>query len=376
MDFIRIRIAAAERPNTRRRTAALLVLAVAVASSAAQTAAPSSGNDPKVAAAISEIGTYAAKAGENQEAVEDVFMRAQFAIHRLARAGVPAVAPMEAVLADPNSDWKLKAMMCEALGRINDAGSASALAKVANDAGQHEFVRAAAGHALAAMGRSDFDAVVEDIVSNPAVPASVRARTMMAAGATGFDDVDWLKRAAEGDGLGLPDDPAAKISQELGGIMLNAQRALGASRNPKALDAIIELQGKYPTNGIYTEILARKKDPRSIPVLLKVLTYKNPNGFTSDAMMLAADALGAMRAEVAVAPLIDVVKNDPNELFVGRAALALAAIGDARAIDPIQNVVDHLRTDSRFKPAIFEQERAGWGTAFELKKSLSKLKSK
>ncbi len=380
------RIAAAERASTRW-TAALLVLIISAVFAAAQTASPPSGSDPKVAAAVAEIDAYAAKVQDKdeQEAVEDVFMRSQFAIHRLARVGPSAVVPIQSILADPSRDWKLKAMMCEALGKINDASSASLLAKIAADSGQHEFVRAAAGHALAAMGRSDFDGAVESIVSNPAIPPSVRARTMMAAGAVGFDDVDWLKRAAQGDGLGLPDDPNAKISQELGGIMLNAQRALGASRNPKALDALIELQGKYPTNGIYTEMLARKKDPRSIPVLLKVLTYKNPNGFTSDAMMLAADALGTMKVEAAVDPLIDVVKNDPNELFVGRAALALAAIGDQRAVKPIQNVIDHLKTDPRFNRGddgppgtggYFIQAKRGDGPIPMLTKALDKLKSK
>mgnify|MGYP001601450358 CR=1 FL=1 len=375
-------------PN-RALFAATVILLSAPMEAAAQTpfnvksggAQTDASDGTRTRAAIVEIENIAAKAGPEQEAVESVFMLSQGAIKRLARIGASAILDIKNVLADPAKDWKAKAMMCEALGGINDVGSAALLEQILQDSGQHEFVRAVAGHALAAMGRPDSARVIERIVSSKNTPSKIRARTMMAVGATGLDDVDWLKRAALGEGIEFHagKELSQEQAQEEAGIILNAQRALGTSNNPKALDALIELQDQHPTNSILAEILARKKDPRSVPVLLKVLTYQSPGRRGSLTPGYAATALGDMKAAQALEPLIRIVEKDSDELLVGRAALALANIGDKRAIEPIKNVVAHMHSDQRFTYAgdsYFAQEKIGGGPLPMLKKALDQLTKK
>lgn len=301
-------------------------------------------------------------------------MHSQSAINRLKAAGSAAIPQIDATLKDPGKNWKTKAMLCEALGRINDGESASILARVLQDVAQNEFVRAVAGHSLAGLARPETTQIIEKIISDRSIPVRIRARTMMAVGATGFDDIDWLKRIAAGDGLNFK--AGENLSQEEGGIILNAQRALGVSKNSNALDAIIELQDRYPTNGIYTDILERKKDSRAIPVLLRVLTYNGSDRRTSLAADHAVTALGELKAQQAVQPLMGIVKADPDEILVGKAALALAKIGDKKALAVIQDVVSHLHSDPRFTKAgksYFLQEKIGGGPIPMLKKALEQL---
>lgn len=338
----------------------------------AQVAASSGTADPAVAKAILDVEGYAAKAGKEPEAVDDVFLMSQSAITRLSAAGPRALPEIHGVLADSSMDWKVKAMMCEALGKINTPESAAELSSVLIDKSQHEFVRAVAGDKLALWGRPETQDLIKQIVSDKSVPIRIRERTMMSVGVTGHDDIEWLKLLAVGDGLGLPTDKHEEISQDEYGLILNAQRALGKSKNPRALDIILELQEKYPMNGIYTEILQEKRDPKSIPTLLKVLTYKNPKGFTSDAMILAADALGEMRAREAAEPLSEIIVEDKNPLFVLAAAKALVKIDADRARPIVKKLVEGLGGDERFNktnhPNFWTEEQAGWGPIVELKR--------
>lgn len=352
-----------------KRTFTLITLAAALCYLSAVNAAAQS---RPAGGAIDDIQRNAAKAGDGKEAVDDVFMMSQSAIKRLSAAGSKAIPEIHAILSDSSRDWKVKAMMCEALGKISAPESVSELSKVLADKSQHEFVRAVAGDKLALMARPETANLIKQIVSDKAVPIRIRERTMMSVGVAGHDDIEWLKRLAVGDGLGLPPDKHAEISQEEAGLMMNAQRALGKSRNQKALDTILELQERYLTNGIYTDILEEKLDPKSIPVLLKVLTYKNPKGFTSDAMIVAARALGKMKAREAAEPLADIIAKDKNTVFVLAAAKALMNIDSDRARPIIRNLVDNLQTDGRFDkahhPNFWAQEQAGWGAVVELKK--------
>ena len=322
--------------------------------------------------AIDEIQRNAAKAGNDKEAVDDVFLMSQSAITRLGAAGSKAIPKIHGVLSDSSKDWKVKAMMCEALGKMNAPESAAELSNVLMDKGQHEFVRAVAGDKLALLGRPETESLIKQVVADKSVPIKVRARTMMSVGVTGLSDVDWLKQAALGDGLGFSGSKHVEISQDEFGLILNAQRALGKSKNPRALDIILELQDRFPTNGIYTDILEEKLDPKSVPVLLKVLTYKNPKGFTSDSMIVAARALGKMKAREAADPLADIIATDKNPLFVLAAAKALMNIDGARARIIIQKLVANLDNDERFSPArhpnFWANEQAGWGPIVELKK--------
>lgn len=331
-----------------------------------------SSKEARVRKAIEEIERTAAKAGPEQEAIDEVFLRSQSAIKRLGRAGTDAIPQIEAVLLDSGKDWKTKAMLCEALGQIDDEKSVALLGRIVPDASQPEFVRGAAGYAAASIRRPSSEEIVKRVVADKTLPLKIRARTMMAVGQTGIDDVEWLAALAGGSWW-----PKGKeISQEEFGLILNAQRALGASTNPKATDKLMELVDRYPSNTILVEELGKKRDPRAVPVLIRTLEKKE---VVSTAQHHAAIALGEMKATKAVKPLSDVVKNHPNPLLAVKAAEALAKIGDKQALEALQNVVDGLRSDPRFNESggiYWKQEQSGWGPITALKKALADLKAK
>ncbi len=372
------------------RTMALeLVLLLAAANVCAQSQTTfkfdrsTHGDDPEethriIAKAATDIETIATAVGDGNEEVDEVFIRSRNAIARIGARGPKGVPELRSILTDSSKNWKVKAMICEALGKIKGNESAATLSAVLVDNKQHEFVRAVAGDKLALLGRPEDEPVIKQTVSDKSVPIRVRERTMMSVGLTGLNDVDWLKDLAIGNKLGLSKDRNKPITQEESGLMRNAQRALGKSKNPKAFDALLELQEKYPTNGIYTEMIATKRDPRAIPVLIKTLTYKNPHGFTSDAMILAANTLGEMKAIQAASSLADIIENDKNPLFVAAAAKALAAIDPGQGKRVIEKLLASLPNDDRFRvekhPAFWSQEKAGWGPIYELKKSINTSK--
>lgn len=330
--------------------------------------------ESRVQKAIKEIEEVSAKARPEAEAVDEVLARSQAAIGRLKASGERAIPKIETVLMDSAKDWKVKAMMCEALGRINGAQSVSLLERVLTDTKQSEFVRAVAGHSLVAMGRTETEGLIKRTVSDPSVPIKIRARVMMAVGSSGLDDVDWLKKISKGEGLGLPADKHARISEEEFGLVLNAQRGLGVSKNPKAFDALLELAEENLGNPNFVEMLGRKKDRRAIPVLVKALTAK-PRVSNSD--LQAAIALGEMRATEAVDDLVRVMREDPSPILVAHICEALAKIGDGRAVGPMQTLVDNLRSDPRFNDAAgiyWRQEQYGTGPIVTINRALSMLK--
>lgn len=332
-----------------------------------------SAKEQRARVAIKVIEEISVKAGPDQESVDEVFELSQSAIGRLKAAGTQALPSIEAVLRDPSKNWKLKAMMCEALGKIKGPESERLLETVLGDTGQHEFVRAVAGHAMASSREKKHETLLKRIVSDSSVPIKIRARIMMAVGQTGLDDVEWLKKAAVGDGLGLPADKQARISQDQFGLILNAQRALGQSKNPRAVDALLELADKNPGNANLIEMLGRKGDRRAVPILIKALKAK-PRASNSD--IQAAMALGDLRATEAIDELIKMMREDPSPLLVAHVCEALAKIGDKRALAPMQELVANMKTDARFNDAggvYWRQAEHGNGPIPKIKDALAIL---
>jgi HEAT repeat protein len=224
------------------------------------------------------------------------------------------------------------------------------------------------------MDRRDTESLIKQVVDDKSVPIKVRARIMMAVGQRGLDDIDWLKQLARGISPSLPQNRQAEISQDEFGMILNAQRALGASKNPRAFDALLELAERSPANANFVEELGEKGDPRAIPVLIRALTAKPT---ASTARDHAAIALGKLKAREAVGPFIEIIKNDPDPLLVEKVASAAVAIGDKRVVPALQELVANLKSDPRFSqsahPAFWNQERHGWGPIFSIKKALADL---
>lgn len=352
--------------------AAFVVLGLS-ASLAAQAprATKDRGREQPIMGAIEEIEQITLSTPDKQDVLDRIHQKSREAVKRLARSGPAAVPEIERALSDPTKDVKVKAMLCEALGEISDDRADEALGRLLDDPSQHQIVWAFAGRAVAKKRTLKAASVIKRAVTNTRLPVGVRSEMMMHVGVDGIDDVDWLAQVAEGTGLGLPKDKSAEISQTEYTMILNAQRALGRSKNPRSVELLIALVDKHPTNGILVEGLGSKKDKRAIPVLLKVL--KSPPAATL-ARHDAARALAALKASEAVDPLIEVIQKDRDESLVCAASVALGKIGDRRALPALERLVAGLKQDRRFPVAEWDLLKEGKGYIAPIMNALEQLR--
>lgn len=313
----------------------------------------------RVKKALAEIDRISSKASPSEaESLDWLLMRSRSAINNIANAGPEAVPEIETVLSNPDSNERTRAVVCDALGAIGDNKAIAVLGRVLSDSTQPPFVRTSAGRAIVGKKGPGVEAAIKGVVSDKTAPRELRASVMRQVGIAGMEDIDWLAQVAQGEGLGLPMDSKAEISQEEYGLMLNAQRALGKSTNPKATGVLIGLVGKYPANSLLIQALAKKKDPRAVPVLIDALKNESSRGLSRHD---AAAALGELKAADAVDPLIEIIEKARDESLVSAAAVALGKIGDKRALPALERLVGNLRDDPRFPQSYWEQAKKGHG---------------
>lgn len=97
---------------------------------------------------------------------------------------------------------------------------------------------------------------------------------------------------------------------------------------------------KNDTVGVNTPVHLRKSDPPAVEFLIRALADTDPW-----VRYLAADALASMGATHAVDPLINLVRDDPEQDVRFAAAAALGELGDPVAIGNLQDV---LRRDNGY----------------------------
>lgn len=326
----------------------------------------------RVKKAIAEIDRTVSKAKlEDAKSLDWLLMRSRSAVKKIVSAGAEAVPEIEAVLSNPSSDDHTRAVVCEALGAIGDERSIGLLGRVLSDQTQPAMVRTSAGRALIGKKGQGAEAAIKAVVSDKSAPRELRASIMREVGVAGMDDVDWLAQVAQGEGLGLPDDPKAEISQAEFGLMLNAQRALGKSTNPKATEALIKLVDKHLSNSLLIQALGKKKDSRANPVLIKALKNETSRGLSRHA---AADALGELKASEAIDPLIEIIEKARDESLVSAAAVSLGKIGDKRALPALEKLVTNLKNDARFPQPYWEQAKKGHGYIPPIQAALEQLR--
>lgn len=319
---------------------------------------------------ISEIERTSSKAAPGA-GVDEVLLRSRSAIKQIVSGGVDAIPEIEALLSNPASDERARAVVCEALAAINDERATILLGRVVSDGSQPPMVRASAGRVIVGKKGPGVEAAIKTVVSDKSAPREARAAIMRQVGRLGMDDVDWLAQVARGEGLGLSSDPKMEISQEEFGMMLNAQRALGKSTNPKATEVLIELVREHPSNSLLIQALGKKNDPRSIPVLIAAVKNGSRRALSRHD---AVAALGELRATEAMEPLIEIIERERDESLVSAAAVALGKIGDKRALPSLEKLVGNLRDDPRFPPAYWEQAKQGHGYIPPIQAALEHLR--
>ena len=136
-------------------------------------------------------------------------------------------------------------------------------------------------------------------------------------------------------------------------VMMHLIRNLDMYRHPSSLEILVDIlllkNGTCQTpedKEKYTKVrvmcakaIANQKNTDVVSSLLYCLNNKKEN---YRIRLACADALGRIGDRYAVAPLIDVVKDeDEKSVYVREsAALALGLLGDERAIDPLVSILE------------------------------------
>lgn len=326
----------------------------------------------RVKKALAEIDRTSSKASPTEaESLDWLMMKSRSAINKITGVGPEAVPEIEALLSNPASNERTRAVVCDALGTIGDDKAVAILGRVLSDGTQPLVVRSAAGRAMVGKKGPGVEAAIKGVVGDKSAPRELRASIMRQVGVVGMEDVDWLAQVAQGEGLGLPIDSKAEISQEEFGLMLNAQRALGKSTNPKATEVLIGLVDKHPANSLLIQALGKKKDPHAVPALIKALKNESSRGLSRHD---AAAALGELKAVDACDPLVEIIEKARDESLVSAAAVALGKIGDKRALPALERLVGNLRDDPRFPQPYWEQAKKGHGYIPPIEAALEQLK--
>lgn len=136
-------------------------------------------------------------------------------------------------------------------------------------------------------------------------------------------------------------------------ILMNLIRNLDKYRHPSSLEYLVDILLLKKTNSLdektkeaFTNVrvmcakaIANHKNTDVVSSLLYCLNNKDEN---YRVRLACADALGRIGDRFAVAPLIDVVKDeDEKSIYLRESAVsALGLLGDSRAIDPLVSILE------------------------------------
>ncbi len=233
---------------------------------------------------------------------------------------------------------RANARIAEALGEIGDPRAGPALLRLARS--KDEYVRL---EAVQALGEVKFkEAVVELslLVDDPSAPPLLVKKAVVALGQIGDPAaIPALQHALvlERQGVSLLPEASYALFQ-LGPAAVAPLIRMAKDEDPAYLKWARE-NNRAPA-GTYAKaalVLGDLGDPRSVPVLLEKLHYKDSDPLPGTARLLtnlvrqfAANALGRLRAKEAAAPILALVQTrDPQDLdLVSFCSEALVWIGD------------------------------------------------
>lgn len=260
---------------------------------------------------------------------------------------------------DKSFDWKTRWFLVRYISAcpfklITISDEISLYSDVLLDAREHNMVRKMAAEALMGPAETEVKArkALEKAARDKKLPGDVLRSVMVTVGAVGIDDVDVLAELR-----------ARKPETINDAISLNALRALGKSRDPRAIGMLFEIMGDVEGdsyfNGIALEEFAGiiRRDPVQMeklrpilaPKLLKLL--ENPSRIGSRQM--AGRMLLRMRERKAIPLILKWVKppeeGGGDETAVGWAFEILAEFQAKEVIPELQKVLDNVPNDSRWE---------------------------
>lgn len=299
---------------------------------------PNAGKDRQAAAAgqvPGNAGDVSAKSSDfhrQLEKIEVVFSREKGqdkkAVNELDRKIRPDLEQLSfdeeivPVLKDKSKDWRLRMVIIKHLtsgfqredssgGKVDMfskiPGMVEALSSVLLDSSEHDEVRIAAVNALSEPARHNAKAreALAKAVKDKTLPASVLEHAMATVGASGMDDIDTI--------IELIERKPQKRNDV--GINLNAIRALGKSKDPRAVGLLFKLfDESAPDSFFQMTVLGEfshltfenpenqeKLRPMLVPRLLKLLDDRSRIGASRQT---AARLLARMKVKEAVEPIM------------------------------------------------------------------------
>jgi len=273
---------------------------------------------------------------------------------------------------DKSLDWKTRYLILEriergAIKKISKDEELSLYSDILQDGGEHKENRKRAAQALMEPARSEPKArkALEKAAKDKTLPDDVLWSVMVSVGSSGIDDVDTLAGLME---------RKPKTGNDIG-INLNAVRALGQSKDPRAVGMLFKILDESEPSSFYNvtalEQLSRlTKDPEKlkrmrpmlVPRLMKLLDDRTSHLGAS--RQLAGRMLQRMDERKAIRPLMKWLQ--PREEGGGWgsdvvwAAAILAEFQTKEAIPELQKTIDNFAEDSRWESYKRNAARGGW----------------
>jgi hypothetical protein len=272
---------------------------------------------------------------------------------------------------DKKLDWKTRFLILERIERgakkIDKDRELTLYSDVLADNSEHDQVRKRAAEALMKPARTEPKArkALEKAATDKALPADVLRSVMVSVGFSGLDDVDTLAELMK---------RPAKTNNEIG-INLNAVRALGKSKDPRAVGMLFEILDRSQPDSFFNMtaleqlsfIIRRgpeqmeKLRPMLTPRLLKLLDDRSRIGASRQT---AARMLLRMNERKAIPQILKWVK--PKEEGGGghdtdmKWAFDILAEFQAKEVtSELQKVIDNVPNDTRWVDGKTIAERNG-----------------
>lgn len=262
---------------------------------------------------------------------------------------------------DSSLDWKTRFLLLEYIERaqgkkISRDEELGLYSDVLLDRQEHSEVRRRAAQALMEPARAEDKArkTLEKAAKDKSLPAEVLWSVMVSVGSSGIDDVDTLA------GL-MSREP--KTNNDIG-INLNAVRALGQSKDPRAIGMLLKILDESGPDSFFNMtaleqlsfIIRRgpeqmeKLRPMLTPRLMKLLDDRSYIGASREK---AARMLLRMNERKAIPKILKWVK--PKEEGGGRSNIdmgwafdTLAEFHAKEVIPELQKAIDNVPNDSRW----------------------------
>jgi HEAT repeat protein len=266
--------------------------------------------------------------------------------------------PLATAAFDEEQDVRIAAI--EALGGIGDEGAVHALIKILKGLIITSTESKAAAMALIRLGSRAIPALVSTVLDQDE-DENRRLATIRVLGAIGSPEAqDGLMKVLEEDPEFTIFDGAADALHAVGDAHVvdrllalasgedyfraaRAAHVLGNNKDDRAIEPLCALLDKPESESLRGEVivaaLANYYDPRTVEALIQALEKDHT-------MAKAAAQVLEVWAKITVDPLIEALRHE-NDKVQNWAAILLGKIGDKRAIEPLEALLNDLHFSAK-----------------------------